>query len=87
MTEFTVTKQALGAFLPGMESELGIGNRLRMVDEELLKNLCDISFGMDEPVVTLAPAFVEMGARVKTYVYRDDLRMAKGRLYYIVCPP
>ena len=39
-TEFTVTKQAVGgAFLPGMESDLGIGNRLKLVDEEIQKNL------------------------------------------------
>ncbi|MBI4023687.1 MAG: hypothetical protein HY360_01820 [Verrucomicrobia bacterium] len=36
-------KNALdGAFLPGMEGDLGIGNRLTRLDDELLKNLNDI---------------------------------------------
>ena len=36
-TEFTVTRNALdGASLPGMESDLGIGNRLSLLDDELL---------------------------------------------------
>jgi len=39
-TEFTVTKSALdGAHLPGMESDLGIGNRLKLLDDEILSNL------------------------------------------------
>lgn len=39
-TEFTVTRDALGgAFLPGMESDLGVGNRLTLLDEEILENL------------------------------------------------
>jgi type III restriction enzyme len=39
-TEFAVTKAALGgAFLPGMESDLGIGNRLTLLDDEILANL------------------------------------------------
>jgi type III restriction enzyme len=33
-TEFTVTESAVGgAFLPGMESELGVGNRLTPLDD------------------------------------------------------
>ena len=41
-TEFTVTKDALGgAFLPGFESDLGIGNRLKLLDDELFANLQD----------------------------------------------
>ncbi|MBZ5497784.1 MAG: hypothetical protein LAP85_15380 [Acidobacteriia bacterium] len=39
-TEFTVTKSAVGgALLPYRESDLGIGNRLILFDDELLKNL------------------------------------------------
>ena len=39
-TEFTVTRNAVGgAFLPGLESDLGIGNRLTLLDEEMLRNL------------------------------------------------
>lgn len=38
-----MTKSAAdGAFLPGMESDLGIGNRLTLLDEEILKNLHDV---------------------------------------------
>lgn len=38
-TEFTVTKDVAGGFLPGMESDLGIGNRLALLDDELLANV------------------------------------------------
>lgn len=42
-TEFTVTKSdANGEYLPGLESDLGIGNRLMLLDDEILKNLNDI---------------------------------------------
>ena len=42
-TEFTVTREAVGgAFLPGMESDLGVGNRLTLLDDELLENLTAI---------------------------------------------
>lgn len=42
-TEFTVTKSSKGgAFLPGVENDLGIGNRLTLLDDELLANLNDI---------------------------------------------
>jgi type III restriction enzyme len=39
-TEFTVTKDAVGgAFLPGLESDLGLGNRLSLLPEDILKNV------------------------------------------------
>ena len=39
-TDFTVTKSVAGqAFLPGQESDLGVGNRLSLLDDELLRNL------------------------------------------------
>ena len=42
-TEFTVTASAAGGtLLPGMESDLGIGNRLTLLDDEILKNLHDV---------------------------------------------
>ncbi len=42
-TEFTVTKSAVGgAMLPGLESDLGIGNRLTLLDDEIHQNLSDI---------------------------------------------
>ena len=73
-TEFTVTKSALGGvFLPGMESDLGIGNRLTLLDDELLKNLRDIQLrnGLP-PSESLASGdfTVEMETGTgKTYVY------------------
>ena len=73
-TEFTVTKSALGGvFLPGMESDLGIGNRLPLLDDELLKNLRDIQLrnGLP-PSESLASGdfTVEMETGTgKTYVY------------------
>lgn len=39
-TEFTVTKGAVGgAYLPGLESDLGHGNRLALLDEDVLANV------------------------------------------------
>ncbi len=74
-TEFTVTKSALGAavYLPGMENDLGIGNRLTLLDDELLKNLSDIQLrnGLP-PSDSLASGdfTVEMETGTgKTYVY------------------
>jgi type III restriction enzyme len=73
-TEFTVTKNALdGALLPGMESDLGIGNRLTLLDDELLKNLHDIQLANGlRPSDALASGdfTVEMETGTgKTYVY------------------
>lgn len=73
-TEFTVTKAALGgAFLPGMESDLGIGNRLTLLDDEILANLEGIQLrnGL-RPSGSLASGdfTVEMETGTgKTYVY------------------
>ncbi len=73
-TEFTVTKAALGgAFLPGMESDLGIGNRLTLLDDEILANLERIQLrnGL-RPSGSLASGdfTVEMETGTgKTYVY------------------
>jgi type III restriction enzyme len=73
-TEFTVTKGAVGgAFLPGMESELGVGNRLTLLDDELLKNLGDIQLQNSLPpsgALTSGDFTVEMETGTgKTYVY------------------
>ncbi|MFM2172827.1 MAG: hypothetical protein RLZZ54_754 [Cyanobacteriota bacterium] len=73
-TEFTVTKSALGGlFIPGLESDLGVGNRLTLLDDELLKNLADIQLrhGLP-PTAELASGdfTVEMETGTgKTYVY------------------
>ena len=73
-TEFTVTKAAVGgAFLPGMTSDLGVGNRLTLLDDELLKNLNDVQLrnGLaPSPTLTSGDFTVEMETGTgKTYVY------------------
>ena len=73
-TEFTVTENAVdGALLPGMESDLGIGNRLALLDDELLKNLDAIQLanGLRPSEELVSGDFtVEMETGTgKTYVY------------------
>ncbi len=77
-TEFTVTKSAVGgAMLPGLESDLGIGNRLTLLDDEIHQNLKDLQLrnGL-APSGTLASGdfTVEMETGTgKTYVYLRTL--------------
>ena len=66
-TEFTVTMKAAAAVADDMppgtvpqqmtlgmaESDLGIGNRLTLLDDELHKNLADIQLDDDVPPMTL----------------------------------
>ncbi|MEN8614225.1 DEAD/DEAH box helicase family protein [Dehalogenimonas sp. THU2] len=74
-TEFTVTRELasdqLG--LPGMENELGIGNRLQLLDDEILRNLGDIQLrnGLrPSPILASGDFTVEMETGTgKTYVY------------------
>ncbi len=73
-TEFTVTKNALGGgFFPSMESDLGIGNRLTLLDDELLKNLNTVQSqcGLQQSAKLASGDFtVEMETGTgKTYVY------------------
>ena len=74
-TEFTVTRDATAAqqTLAFAQSDLGIGNRLQLLDDELLANLADIQIrnGL-RPSTTLASGdfTVEMETGTgKTYVY------------------
>jgi type III restriction enzyme len=73
-TEFTVTRNAVGgSFMPGFESDLGIGNRLSLLDDELIKNLHAVQLrnGLP-PSASLASGdfTVEMETGTgKTYVY------------------
>ena len=74
-TEFTVTNQVLGAqqVMAFTENDLGIGNRLGLLDDEIVKNLNDIQLknGLP-PSSTLASGdfTVEMETGTgKTYVY------------------
>ena len=73
-TEFTVTRSGAGqTFLPGMESDLGIGNRLTLLDDEVLKNLGDIQLRNGLPpsgALASGDFTVEMETGTgKTYVY------------------
>jgi len=73
-TEFTVTPEAGGGIsLPGIGNELGIGNRLTLLDEDIHANLCDIQLRNSlPPTETLASGdfTVEMETGTgKTYVY------------------
>jgi type III restriction enzyme len=73
-TEFTVTKDSSQQLrLPGMENDLGIGNRLHLLDDEILANVDDIQLrnGL-RPSASLASGdfTVEMETGTgKTYVY------------------
>lgn len=83
-TEFTVTMKALGEApviggigpqisLGMAESDLGVGNRLTLLDDELLKNLADIQLRGGLPpsgALTSGDFTVEMETGTgKTYVY------------------
>jgi type III restriction enzyme len=73
-TEFTVTKStAGGAYLPTMETDLGIGNRLTLLDDEILKNLNagQLQQGLKQSASLASGDFtVEMETGTgKTYVY------------------
>lgn len=94
-TEFTVTKSAVnGEYLPGFESDLGIGNRLMLLDDEILKNLNDIQLRNG-----LAPSehleshdfTVEMETGTgKTYVYLRtvfELHQRYGFAKFVIVVP
>jgi type III restriction enzyme len=72
--EFTVTMPTTKAIpIPGMESDLGIGNRLTLLDDDMLRSLHDIQLrnGLP-PSGTLASGdfTIEMETGTgKTYVY------------------
>lgn len=73
-TEFTVTMPTTKAMqIPGMESDLGIGNRLTLLDDELLKSLHDIQLRNGLPPsgnLASGDFTVEMETGTgKTYVY------------------
>ncbi|MDP3277124.1 MAG: DEAD/DEAH box helicase family protein [Deltaproteobacteria bacterium] len=74
-TEFTVTRDvsAAQAQLSFAESDLGVGNRLTLVDDELLKNLGDVQLRHGLPpsdAITSGDFTVEMETGTgKTYVY------------------
>lgn len=94
-TEFTVTKDAVGgAFLPGMESDLGIGNRLKLLDDEIQKNLNAVQMrhGLRPSESLVSGDFtVEMETGTgKTYVYLRtifELHKRYGFTKYVIVVP
>ena len=73
-TEFTVTRNEVGGvILPGIQSDLGIGNRLAILDEDLLSNLREVQLrnGLAPSDELKSKDFtVEMETGTgKTYVY------------------
>jgi type III restriction enzyme len=74
-TEFTVTGDAAGGqgLLAFAESDLGVGNRLSLLDDELLTNLSDVQlqYGLDQSTDLGSGDFtIEMETGTgKTYVY------------------
>jgi type III restriction enzyme len=95
-TEFTVTRDATAAqqTLAFAQSDLGIGNRLQLLDDELLTNLGDIQIrnGL-RPSTTLASGdfTVEMETGTgKTYVYLRsifELNRRYGFTKFVVIVP
>jgi restriction endonuclease len=94
-TEFTVTRSAVGgAFLPGMENNLGIGNRLTLLDDHLIENLNNIQLrnGL-RPSTDLASGdfTVEMETGTgKTYVYQRtifELNKRYGFTKFVIVVP
>src|SRR2546426_143579 len=73
-TEFTVTRDAVGgqSLLGLVGSELGVGNRLSLLDDELAKNLSDVQLrdGLPPSTALVSGDFtVEMETGTgKTYV-------------------
>ncbi len=71
-TEFTVTKSALnGEYLPGLESDLGIGNRMTLLDDEILKNLKDVQLRNG-----LAPS-----EQLGSYNFTVEMETGTGKTY------
>ncbi len=73
-TEFTVTDDALdGARLSDLGEGIGVGNRLTLLDNELLKNLCDVQLRnglLPSESLESGDFTVEMETGTgKTYVY------------------
>jgi len=72
-TEFTVTMPPIGMdlFKNIWKNDLGVGNRLTLLDDELLSNLGDIQLS--------APA-TKVASNSRMVVYRSGLRQQKTHL-------
>lgn len=93
-TEFTVTEHSMQQSLPGMENDLGIGNRLTLLDDELLANLHTIQLrhGLaPSPSLASGDFTVEMETGTgKTYVYLRtifELNKRYGFTKFIIVVP
>jgi type III restriction enzyme len=95
-TEFTVTRDALGGqqALEYAQNELGIGNRLRLMDEQVLANLTNIQLrnGLAPSSALNSGDFtVEMETGTgKTYVYLRtifELNRAYGFTKFVIVVP
>jgi type III restriction enzyme len=92
---FTVSRaSANGAFLPGMQNEHGVGNRLLLLDDELLKNLHAVQLRNSlppSPSLASSDFTVEMETGTgKTYVYLRtvfELNKRYGFTKFIVVVP
>ncbi|PKN28129.1 MAG: restriction endonuclease subunit R [Deltaproteobacteria bacterium HGW-Deltaproteobacteria-22] len=93
-TEFTVTRAAVGRMENVFESGLGIGNRLTLLDDELMKNLHEVQLhnGLAPSVDLGAGDFtVEMETGTgKTYVYLRtifELNLRFGFTKFVIVVP
>lgn len=95
-TEFTVTRKALdgAAFAFANENDLGIGNRLTLLDDDLLTNLHDIQLRTGlrpSPELASGDFTVEMETGTgKTYVYQRtmfELNKRYGFTKFIIIVP
>jgi len=94
-TEFTVTKSAVGgAFLPGHEDDQGVGNRLTLLDDQILANLRRVQLRNGLPPSEALGSFdftVEMETGTgKTYVYLRtifELHRLYGFTKFVVVVP
>lgn len=93
-TEFTVTRNALGIQMEAFASDLGIGNRLSILDDELLANLRDIQLRngvRPSEDITSGDFTVEMETGTgKTYVYLRtifELNRQYGFTKFVVVVP
>lgn len=94
-TEFTVTQSnAAQRVLPGMDTDLGVGNRLKLLDDEILKNLGDIQLRNGLPPskdLASGDFTVEMETGTgKTYVYQRtifELNRRYGFTKFVIVVP
>lgn len=76
-TEFTVTKNAVGGpYLTGMESDLGIGNRLLLLRDEVQENLARIQLAGG-----LRPTLLPDGNELSAADFTVEMETGTGKTY------